>query len=41
MGGENTPGISTEELETMRTISTGRWWQTWMIRPERGKPLAR
>lgn len=23
-----------------RVISIGRWWHTWMIRPESGKPLA-
>lgn len=38
MGGDKTP-ISA--WGTTRMISTGRWWQTWMTRPDRVRPLAR
>lgn len=35
------PAASGEEADEIRMISTGRWWQTWMIRPDRGSPFER
>lgn len=42
MGGERkpAPADSRESAGTIRTISTGRWCMTWMIRPERGSPFS-
>lgn len=42
MGGERkpVPADSSASAGTIRTISTGRWCMTWMMRPESGSPFS-